>query len=124
MSDKIYNGKIKSVERSRHGANKGKRRILLSIIGIGDAIINWNKTPQGVSVPKGADIQVKMRRHDDGRWFVQDIVSIGGKQLNSQQSTNSNPRQNKNNRSKKTKSRNRNGQGSKKREKSFQQKFQ
>ena len=53
MSDKIYNGKIKSVERAKAGRNKGKRRILLSIVGIGDAFINWNKTPRGVSFPKG-----------------------------------------------------------------------
>lgn len=66
MSDKIYNGKIKSIEKSKYGHNKGKRRILLSIIGIGDAIINWNKTPPGVSFPKGAAIQVMMRKHDDG----------------------------------------------------------
>ena len=46
MSDKIYNGKIKSIETSKVIARKGKRRILLSIIGIGDAFINWNKTPK------------------------------------------------------------------------------
>ena len=108
MSDKIYNGKIKSIERSKGKYTKGKRRILLSIIGIGDAIINWNKTPSGVSFPKGADIQVKMRRHDDGRWFVKEIVSIDGKALNSQQSNNTNSRKNTNNRSKKTNNRNRN----------------
>ena len=85
MSDKIYNGKIKSIERAKGGFNKGKRRVLLSIVGIGDAFINWNKTPRGVSFPKGADIQVKMQRHDDGRWFVKDIVSINGDPLESQQ---------------------------------------
>jgi len=85
MSDKIYNGKIKSIERAKGGFNKGKRRVLLSIVGIGDAFINWNKTPRGVSFPKGADIQVKMQRHDDGRWFVKDIVSIDGTPLDSQQ---------------------------------------
>jgi len=114
MSDKIYKGKIKSIEKSKYGHNKGKRRILLSIIGIGDAIINWNVTPTGASFPKGADIQVKMHRHDDGRWFVRDIVSINGKPLNSQQSNNTNSRPNTNNRSKKTKSRNRDEQTSKK----------
>ena len=45
MSDKIYNGKIKSVETMKYGFKKGQRRVLLSIIGIGDAIINWKKTP-------------------------------------------------------------------------------
>jgi len=113
MSDKIYNGKIKSIEKSKGKYTKGKRRILLSIIGIGDAIINWNKTPPGVSFPKGADIQVKMRRHDDGRWFVKEIVSIDGKSLNSQQSNNTNSRRNTNNRSKKTNNRNRNEQNAK-----------
>ena len=88
MSDKIYNGKIKSIERGKRGFNKGKRRVLLSIVGIGDAFINWNKTPRGVSFPKGADIQVKMQRHDDGRWFVKDIVSINGVPLESQQQQN------------------------------------
>ena len=58
---------------------------MLSIIGIGDAIINWKKTPKGVQFPKGADIQVKMRKHDDGRWFVKDIISINGVPLESQQ---------------------------------------
>ena len=114
MSDKIYNGKIKSIEKGRGQYYQGKRKILLSIVGIGDAVINWNKTPSGISFPKGADIQVKMRRHDDGRWFVQDIVSIGGKPLNFPKSTNTVPLNNTNNRSKKTKSRNRNEQNSKK----------
>ena len=113
MSDKIYNGKIKSVERAKAGRNKGKRRILLSIVGIGDAFINWNKTPRGVSFPKGEDIQVKMQRHDDGRWFVKEIVSVGGKSLNSQQLTKTNSRKNTNNRSKKTNNRNRNEQNTK-----------
>ena len=113
MSDKIYNGKIKSVERAKAGHNKGKRRILLSIVGIGDAFINWNKTPRGVSFPKGEDIQVKMQRHDDGRWFVKEIVSVGGKSLNSQQLTKTNSRKNTNNRSKKTNNRNRNEQNTK-----------
>ena len=100
MSNKIYNGKIKSVERSRHGANKGKRRILLSIVGIGDAFINWNKTPKGVEFPKGADIQVKMFRHDDLRWFVKEIISINGKPVRSQSSHKTSPGK-KNNRSNK-----------------------
>ena len=86
MSEKIYNGKIKSIETSKVIARKGKRRILLSIIGIGDAFINWNKTPKGVEFPKGADIQVTMFRHDDLRWFVKEIISINGKPIKSQNS--------------------------------------
>ena len=100
MSDKIYNGKIKSVETSKVIARKGKRRILLSIVGIGDAFINWNKTPKGVEFPKGADIQVKMFRHDDLRWFVKEIISINGKPVNSQSSHKTSPGK-KNNRSNK-----------------------
>ena len=84
MSDKIYDGKIKSVETSKVIARKGKRRILLSITGIGDAFINWNRTPNGVEFPKGADIQVTMFRHDDLRWFVREIISINGKPIKSQ----------------------------------------
>ena len=98
MSDKIYNGKIKSVETSKIIARKGKRRILLSVIGIGDAFINWNKTPKGVEFPKGADIQVKMFKHEDQRWFVKEIISINGKTIrppNSNKST----RKQRNNRS-------------------------
>ena len=49
MSDKIYNGTVKEVKRK----NKGKRRVLLSIIGIGAAYIMWDKTPKGVSFPVG-----------------------------------------------------------------------
>ena len=81
MSEKIHKGKIKSIETAKGGYNKGKRRVLLSIVGIGDAFINWNKTPPGVVFPKGGDIEVKMRRHEDGRWFVTDILSIGGTQI-------------------------------------------
>ena len=81
MSEKIYKGKIKSIERAQRGFNKGKRRVLLSINGIGDAFINWNKTPKGVEFPKGANIEVKMRKHEDGRWFVIEIISINGKKL-------------------------------------------
>ena len=96
MSDKIYNGKIKSIETSKVIARKGKRRILLSIIGIGDAFINWNKTPKGVEFPKGADIQVTMFRHDDLRWFVKEIISINGKPIKSQNSYKSAKNQRKN----------------------------
>jgi len=98
MSDKIYNGKIKSVETSKVIARKGKRRILLSIVGIGDAFINWNKTPKGVEFPKGADIQVKMFRHDDLRWFVKEIISINGKAITPKNSHKSSSRK-ENNRS-------------------------
>ena len=100
MSGKIYKGKIKSIERARSGRNKGKRRVLLSINGIGDAFINWNKTPKGVEFPKGANIEVKMRKHEDGRWFVVEIISINGKILNSNSKLKHKPRtkQNKNRR--------------------------
>jgi len=96
MSDKIYDGKIKSVETSKVIARKGKRRILLSITGIGDAFINWNRTPNGVEFPKGADIQVTMFRHDDLRWFVREIISINGKPIKSQNSNKSAKNQRKN----------------------------
>jgi len=77
LSDKIYNGTIKAVKKGIQ-RNKGKRRVLLSITGIGDAFIMWNKTPKGVSFPVGSKIQVRMSKQNDGRWFVSEIVSIDG----------------------------------------------
>ena len=71
---------------------QGRRKVILSIIGIGDAFIGWNRTPQGVSFPIGAKIQVQMYKHEDGRWLVSKIVSIAGKLLNTQQTGKSNPR--------------------------------
>ena len=77
MSDKVYNGTIKAVKKGMQ-RNKGKRRVLLSITGIGDAFIMWDKTPKGVSFPVGSKIQVRMSKQTDGRWFVSEIVSIDG----------------------------------------------
>tara|TARA_B100000029_G_scaffold514395_1_gene617043 strand:- start:147 stop:3881 length:3735 start_codon:yes stop_codon:yes gene_type:complete len=75
LSDKIYNGTVKAVKKGQHG----KRRVILSIIGIGDAFIGWNKTPRGVPFPVGAKIQARMAKHNDGRWLVTEIVTINGK---------------------------------------------
>ena len=114
MSDRIYSGKIKSVERSKKGANKGKRRILLSIVGIGDAFINWNKTPKGMEFPKGADIQVTMFRHDDLRWFVKEIISINGKPITPQSSQKSSSKKENNRSNKGAKSKKQNAKPKKK----------
>ena len=77
---------MKAVKKNQHG----RRKVILSIVGIGDAFIGWNRTPQGVSFPIGAKIQVQMSKHVDGRWLVNDIVSIGGKLLQTQQTSKSN----------------------------------
>ena len=81
MSDKVYNGTVKAVMKNQ----QGRRKVILSIVGIGDAFIGWNRTPQGVSFPIGAKIQVQMYKHEDGRWLVSKIVSIAGKSLKTQQ---------------------------------------
>ena len=70
MSDKVYNGTVKAVMKDQ----EGRRKVILSITGIGDAFIGWNRTPQGVSFPIGAKIQVQMYKHKDGRWLVSEIV--------------------------------------------------
>ena len=88
MSDKVYNGTVKAVMKNQ----QGRRKVILSIVGIGDAFIGWNRTPQGVSFPIGAKIQVQMYKHEDGRWLVSEIVSIAGKSLSTQQTGKSNPR--------------------------------
>ena len=75
----MYNGTVKAVMKN---AKEQGVNVILSIIGIGDAFIGWNRTPQGVSFPIGAKIQVQMYKHEDGRWFVSEIVSIAGKNQN------------------------------------------
>ena len=87
MSNKIYNGTVKQVKRGTD-RNKGKRRVLLSINGIGAAYIMWDKTPKGVSFPVGTKIQVRMSKHADDRWIVTEIISIDGKAPAPQQSNN------------------------------------
>ena len=104
LTGEIYKGKIKHVRTSGGGANKGKRRVLLSIAGIGDAFINWNTTPEAVPFPTGADIEVRMYQHEDRRWFVEQIVSINGEKVKSQASNNSRPSRNSRNRSNKKQS--------------------
>ena len=50
MSDKTYNGKIKSVETVKYGFKRSAEFFIN--FGIGDAIINWKKTPKGVQFRK------------------------------------------------------------------------
>lgn len=57
---------------------KNGRKIVLSIRGIGTAYITKSKVPKGVEFPIGTRIQVRLSKHNDGRWLVSEIISING----------------------------------------------
>ena len=70
MSDKTYTARVKRVWQNKQGG----RKVLLSADGVGDAWIGWNKTPKDMAFNPGDSIKVKLKKQDDGRWMVQQIL--------------------------------------------------
>lgn len=83
MSEKIYNASVKQTIRKN-----GRKKIIISVRGIGVAYITNSNVPKGVLFPVGTKLQVKMSKHVDGRWLVSEIISIDGKTPAPQQSNN------------------------------------
>ena len=70
MSNKTYTARVKRVWQNQ----QGRRKVLLSADGVGDAWIGWNKTPKDMEFNAGDSVKVKLQKHDDGRWMTTEIV--------------------------------------------------
>ena len=82
MTNDIHKAIVKRVWTNAHG----RRKVLLSAPGIGDAWMGWGKTPKKLTLNPGDVLQVRLNQHDDGRWMVSDIVDgKGGKKQSAQQ---------------------------------------
>ena len=70
MADKTYTARVKRVWQNQ----QGRRKVLLSADGVGDAWIGWNKTPKDMEFNPGDSIKVKLQKHNDGRWMTIEVV--------------------------------------------------
>ena len=70
MADKTYTARVKRVWHNQ----QGRRKVLLSADGVGDAWIGWNKTPKDMEFNSGDTVKVKLQKHDDGRWMTTEVV--------------------------------------------------
>jgi RecA/RadA recombinase len=70
MADKTYTARVKRVWHNQ----QGRRKVLLSAEGVGDAWIGWNKTPKDMDFNPGDTVKVKLQKHDDGRWMTTEVV--------------------------------------------------
>ena len=86
MADKTYTARVKRVWQNQ----QGRRKVLLSADGVGDAWIGWNKTPKDMEFNPGDSVKVKLQKHDDGRWMTTEVIgqakSKKGKKNNQQKS--------------------------------------
>ena len=85
MADKTT-ARVKRVWQNQ----QGRRKVLLSADGVGDAWIGWNKTPKDMEFNPGDSVKVKLQKHDDGRWMTTEVIgqakSKKGKKNNQQKS--------------------------------------